>query len=555
LFCCLFQVPRKMKEKLLQMNGQQRRIYIKQFKKKRKANFDLTMRCKSIWEIIRRLFEYFKREKAISELYSLVKGKMKELIYAHDTSRVIECLLSFAGPEMKEALFRELIPEIIRMAKSKYARFFVVKMLKFGTGSQRKLVIESIRNHCVSLMRTTISASVLELIYNDYANAQQRRDIESEFYGKEYCIFDELAKQPNKIKAVVTNLYDNLIDIVTKPQLKLSLVHSLLQTFFEHCNKEERTEMIDSLKDHIAEIVHTNPGANVALQCIWHGTAKERKVIVKNFKGLVVKACKEKYGHHVLLGIFDSVDDTVKVNKYIVQEIGNHISEIISDKYGINVLHYLVHPRDPRYFSKIQIELLKKGDSNEFTKKPTQDRFSELFKCISKPLGKFMAANIDELISSKHTNGFDKNTLVNISWFLDDLHSFKRSIDDEIRSICYNSIATICAKEFIPLDMGKLHPIENSISHFVISKLLKNDLKCEVKLSASLAALGKDKLVSWVCFRFCFHQIFILLSKYLIFKEKESKTKNLIKAFISTVALKKYTTSGASVLLSKLSDA
>lgn len=115
--------------------------------------------------------------------------------------------------------------------------------------------------------------------------------------------------------------------------------------------------------------------------------------------------------------------------------------------------------------------------------------------------------------------------MVNISWFLDDLHSFKRSIDDEIRSICYNSIATICAKEFIPLDMGKLHPIENSISHFVISKLLKNDLKCEVKLSASLAALGKDKLVSWVCFRFCFHQIFILLSKYLIFKEKESKVR------------------------------
>lgn len=37
-------------------------------------------------------------------------------------------------------------------------------------------------------MRTTISASVLELIYNDYANAQQRRDIESEFYGKEYCM-------------------------------------------------------------------------------------------------------------------------------------------------------------------------------------------------------------------------------------------------------------------------------------------------------------------------------------------------------------------------------
>lgn len=40
-----------------------------------------------------------------------------------------------------------------------------------------------------------------------------------------------------------------------------------------------------------------------------------------------------------------------------------------------------------------------------------------------------------------------------------------------------------------------------------------------------------------------------------MFENGSSETKNLIKAFISTVALKKYTTSGASVLLSKLSDA
>lgn len=44
--------------------------------------------------------------------------------------------------------------------------------------------------------------------------------------------FDELAKQPNKIKAVVTNLYDNLIDIVTKYELIIILLfsHPLLIT-------------------------------------------------------------------------------------------------------------------------------------------------------------------------------------------------------------------------------------------------------------------------------------------------------------------------------------
>jgi pumilio family protein 6 len=68
----------------------------------------------------------------VHALVGLVKGNAKKLVYAHDTCRVIECLMALDRPGIRTMLFDELTPEIVRMAKSKYARFFVWKMLKYG---------------------------------------------------------------------------------------------------------------------------------------------------------------------------------------------------------------------------------------------------------------------------------------------------------------------------------------------------------------------------------------------------------------------------------------
>ena len=43
-------------------------------------------------------------------------------------------------------------------------------------------------------------------------------------------------------------------------------------------------------------------GAYVALMCIWHGTAKDRKAIIKSFKTFMMKTAQEEYGHLVLMG-------------------------------------------------------------------------------------------------------------------------------------------------------------------------------------------------------------------------------------------------------------
>lgn len=68
----------------------------------------------------------------IKKLINLLKGHAAELIYAHDTSRVFQYLLALKRENIRNDLFEELTPEIVRMAKSKYSKFFVNKMLKYG---------------------------------------------------------------------------------------------------------------------------------------------------------------------------------------------------------------------------------------------------------------------------------------------------------------------------------------------------------------------------------------------------------------------------------------
>merc|ERR1711970_1345600 len=71
----------------------------KDLKQKRKIkslggneNFQLGVAAKKIWEELRQeKIKPERKEELCSQLYKLIKGKAKDLVFAHDTVRVIEC--------------------------------------------------------------------------------------------------------------------------------------------------------------------------------------------------------------------------------------------------------------------------------------------------------------------------------------------------------------------------------------------------------------------------------------------------------------------------------
>ncbi|RCN26625.1 hypothetical protein ANCCAN_27648 [Ancylostoma caninum] len=136
------QVTKKVKEQLLTMDRKQRKAFLRQLKAQKNPHSDRAMECKLLWEKIRsKKTSPQERDECVSKLFGLVKGFAAKLIYAHDTCRVFECLLALKRPGITSAIFDELTPEIVRMTKSKYAHFFVLRMLKYGYGNLNRFIL------------------------------------------------------------------------------------------------------------------------------------------------------------------------------------------------------------------------------------------------------------------------------------------------------------------------------------------------------------------------------------------------------------------------------
>ncbi|KAM3719404.1 Pumilio domain-containing protein [Dirofilaria immitis] len=490
------QITRKVKERLLNMPKKERKMYIRKLRRKHKSNFDLVLKCKHLWEKLRcGKTNETEREKLAIEIFGIVKGKVKELIFAHDTCRIVECVVTNGGSNVRSAIFEELIPEIIRMTKSKYARFFIMKMLKHGSATQRKTIFDAFRGHCVSLLRISSAAQWISLILKSSSDSKIR------------TLKEIIADCPSRKSSVVKYLENILIDVVDKPQIKLSLTHRLLSDFFEFADSKQLQEMIDSLKLCIPQIIHTNDGVRTAMKCLWNSSAKSRKVMLRNFKGLVARTCLEEFAHRFLIAVFDTLDDTVLIDKYLLKELLNNIGEIVKSTYGIKVMHHLIHPRDPRFCSASQIAIYKAGDGNPYSKKDPKLRYAELFSYIQKPFCNYFAANMNALLFENHASLL----VLDILEAPTDLDFFDRKVNMEDRAACYDAIASICDREFIPCDGEQLHPVEHPQAHFVISKLLKSDSKFDIKLGDFIVKRCKNQLLSWLsCNKGCFILLHIL---------------------------------------------
>ena len=67
-----------------------------------------------------------------------------------------------------------------------------------------------------------------------------------------------------------------------------------------------RAELIEQLRASVIHMIHTPDGARCGLHCIWFGSAKDRKLILKTIKEFIDKVLTAEYGHLLVLGTIDS---------------------------------------------------------------------------------------------------------------------------------------------------------------------------------------------------------------------------------------------------------
>ena len=174
------------------MLNKDKRELLKKRKIKENKPYELSKKAKVIWEEFRRQ-DCPKEEKIkkIESLMSLIDGKVKAIITAHDTVRVIECIVANGTNEQRSRLFKQLEGMIVDLSKTKYAKFFIIKMLKYGTKEEKDKIIKSFYGKVKEMMKHGYASSVLEYAYNEVANAKQRGLLSQEYFGTEFSLFKD----------------------------------------------------------------------------------------------------------------------------------------------------------------------------------------------------------------------------------------------------------------------------------------------------------------------------------------------------------------------------
>lgn len=300
------------------------------------------------------------------------------------------------------------------MLQSKYAKFCVKHMLKYGDAKTRSEVMRACYSHAVKLASHAVSAAVFEYGFATWATPQEKRHLVQEFYGDMYKqtkddslthIRDAYKNSPDMKAAVLGAVKANLTRILNKELLDSHLVQTVIMQFLQECTTDDRAELISQLATHIVVLSNSKEGASAAMQCYWHGTNKDRKVMMKTLKEHVLNMCKHEHAHNTIIAIIDAVDDTVLLNKTMLGDIISNALDLASDEWGRRVLMWLVAPAVQTHFHPNFVNELTQGRESSNSKKDINLRREEIINSSKTPLLQQIAAS---------TEGWVKNASVAI---------------------------------------------------------------------------------------------------------------------------------------------
>ncbi|KAL0892791.1 hypothetical protein ABMA27_014492 [Loxostege sticticalis] len=481
------------------------------------------------------------RASSCKELHNLLKGHYKSIALTHDLSRVIQVLLKYASDEIKNEIIEELLDMVVSMAQSKYGHHAVKRILKYGSDAIRHEVIKRFLGHIVSLASHAVSAPILDYAYGEFANNKEKIHMQQEFYGEIYkntkdpkvmCLKDAYKDSPEMRPAILQSCKANIQKILDKNLHDGELLHSVLYDYIRECSAEERAELVSTLSPLIVPLSNSLPGVNAASLCVWQGTNKDKKTILKVVKEHAVPLSKHKTGYRLLLAIFDSVDDTVLVKKAIVSTLASNLKDIVKDHWGIMTIHWLVKPKDTATFHPTLIQFLAEGAKSGTSKKDADLRTAELREAILPAVKADIETDPEFWLSGKAV------MLLTVA-----------VLSIECTKEMLNALAkVICRPDWqIAVDGKEVLAIEDAGIHMCLKKLacLDKDKTENTLGEAVYENLQDDTIKAWVpTNRGCF---FLLK---LIENNKENVSNKLLKKLKShTSLLKQQSSEGAKILL------
>ncbi|KAB2577521.1 hypothetical protein BFW01_g12094 [Lasiodiplodia theobromae] len=410
----------------------------KQLAKERKMNKPLgdeLHRSKKIWERLRLKSHVPKdeRKKLVTELFSIITGRVKEFVFKHDATRIIQCALKYSTPEQRKMIGNELKGEYKALAESRYAKFLVGKILVEGDTETREMIVSEFYGSVKRLINHPEASWILDDIYRGMATKKQKARLLREWYGTEFAVFkagknedvpEELSEilneSPEKRRPIMDYCRNMINALIQKKMTGFTMLHDAMLQYFLNTKpgSEEATEFLELIKgdeegDLLKNLAFTKNGARVACLALAYGTAKDRKNLLRVYKENIEIMAYDPHAHQVLLTALDVVDDTVLTTKLIFPELLSTNSSVevqqekllnlALDKVGrITILYPLCGRAKWLFPSPEDLALLDEVHAIRSTtsKKDSEVRRKEVVKAYSATMLKVIAADPSALAQS-----------------------------------------------------------------------------------------------------------------------------------------------------------
>jgi pumilio family protein 6 len=346
-------VPQKNKKPKTESRADAKKLKLE--RQAHRPHNEVVQEAKKLWERVRRRdLTTEQRSAPLAQLFALLTGKFKEVIAKHDASRMIQTCIKYGNSEQRLLIATELKGAYPAIAKSRYGKHIVNRLLQYCS-SMRKSIVAEFRGQVAKMIRSVDAASVLEEVYSEYANAREKNALLMEFYGPEFNLFrkstdtaaiptlSELLKQkPDCRERILKAIRESLDALVNKGNLGHSIIHRLMLEYAQHEEITRLQDWISTFDEKLVEILHTLEGARVVARCLAVATTKQKKTIVKSLKQYIKKIACEEYGHQVLLSAFTTVDDTVLVRNCIVSELLKDLPGYLANRHAQRLIAFLL---------------------------------------------------------------------------------------------------------------------------------------------------------------------------------------------------------------------
>lgn len=405
-----------------------------QERKAAKPNADSIARSKKLWERLRRKSHVppKERKELVAELFGIITGRVKDFVFKHDSVRVIQTALKYANIDQRKMIARELKGEYKALAESKYAKFLIGKILVHGDEETRDLVVPEFYGQVRRMIKHPEASWILDDIYRGIATTSQKATLLREWYGAEFAIFKSsekgpvsadltelLAENPEKRSPIIRALHDLINLLLQKKTSGFTMLHNAMLQYFLNVQVggEEATEFIELIKgdeegDLLKNLAFTKSGARLACLALAYGTAKDRKQILRTYKGTMQALANDVNGHKVLLTVYDVIDDTVLTSKSVFPELvgkdpttESQQQELLAAVNHLNAripFLYLFSGKSKAILATEDLKLLDEIHRIRTTtsKKDSEIRRKELVASLSPPLLQYISENARALVET-----------------------------------------------------------------------------------------------------------------------------------------------------------